>query len=206
MTVFTRLKAPDTNACPGCRARVMPSTIGALVPGVLPNRARRHAPEAGRDIRNIAAAHIRSEDRARCLRLFLRRQDRLAVLRLESRGNACDRVVLAALTDRLVEQTSGRRRRELVADTRPTRRFAEDGDVVRIASKRADVAPHPAHCRLLVLEPIVAGMGSKRFVRQETKDAEAVVRRYVDDVASGGQWCPVVDRALTAYEPSTMDP
>src|SRR6266850_4487789 len=93
-----------------------------------------------------------------------------------------------------------------MTDARPSGRFAEDGDVVRIASKRADVAPDPAHRRLLVLEPVVAGVGSQGVVREKTKDAEAVVRRDVDDVAEGGQWRPVVDRALAADEPAPMDP
>src|SRR5581483_2554191 len=142
-----------------------------------PDRARRHAAKAGCPVRGVAPAHVRSEGRARGVRLFPGRQDRLAVLRLESGGNAGEGVVLAALADRLVEQPSGRGRRELVTDARPTRRFAEDGDVVRIASKRPDVAPHPAHRRLLILEPVVAGMRAKSVVRQKAKDAEAVVRR-----------------------------
>src|SRR4029450_7355001 len=62
----------------------------------------------------------------------------------------------AALGDGPMKQSTARRRHDLQAHARASRRFAEDRDVVRVARERSDVALYPFERSALVFDAIVA--------------------------------------------------
>jgi hypothetical protein len=89
-------------------------------------------------------------------------------------------------------------------------RFTEDRHVVGISAKGADVALHPAKCRLLVHQAVVArrparGLGRKCRMSEEAELAQPVVDGDDDDT-SRHQRAGVVCVALADHEAAAVDP
>ena len=103
-----------------------------------------------------------------------------------------------ALDDRRAEQSLRSGRDEVVAHRHAARRFARDGDLVRVAAEVGDVVPDPAQRRLLVLQSVVADVAGRteRRMREEPERAEPVVDGDDDDVAARHQPAAVVDLPL----------
>src|SRR5262249_29640470 len=91
-------------------------------------------------------------------------------------------------------------------------RFAEDGDVVRIASERGDVVLDPLQREILIEVAVVAGGMLWRFGGQfrygeQTEDAQAIVEGNQDQaVASEGVTIVASLRACADGERAAVDP
>ena len=78
------------------------------------------------------------------------------------------------------KQALGQRRRHLRADGKGTGRLAENGDIVRVAAKGRDVAPHPLDGSQFIQQSVVAGcvvgiLRGQLLGGEETKNAQPVI-------------------------------
>ena len=100
------------------------------------------------------------------------------------------------------EQTLRQRRRHLRADGKGTGRLAEDGDIVRVAAKGGDIAPHPLDGSQLVHQSVVARcvvwiLRGQLLGGEETKNAQPVIHGD-NQHPFAGEMFPVLTRLRSA--------
>ncbi len=117
------------------------------------------------------------------------------------------RQAAAALQDGALKQPRRAGRSELITDAPRTGRFAEHGDVVRIAAERGDIALHPAQGRLLVEQCIGAfAFATQAWMRVETEYAQPIVGRHHNHILARSQRAQVVVDIAAQFQRAVIDP
>ena len=126
-------------------------------------------------------------------------------------GNGCAREIRAALNDRAMEETLGRRHGEQGADFARAAGLTVDRDIVGVAAEVRDVVLDPLQRGDTIGDAYVGGFReSAAFIGeiQESEGIEAVIDGDLDDVVLPRQVCAIVDgvAAVTAGEATTVKP
>ena len=214
MIIGTSEAAPSATASSGRRGSRPPSTTGfisnpesSVDPPVWPNVATPSTSRSKGTCSNSAAGEHHAEMRSELLRQVGRVVHRRGVWR-------------AALDDHATEETVGLVDPQETGDAHPTRRLAEEGDVVRVATEDVDVLAHPVERGHLVGKTPVPGSGPLLAVEpllpvllecgmgEEAECTEAVVDRDEHHIAVACEHPAAVEtsRPRAGEERAAVDP